>query len=349
MGPELIILGSMIAFSAAGWLVLSRMTELERSSVPKPIRSLSIIIPARNEERNLPRLLSSIYAQARAPREIIVVNDHSNDRTAAVARDLGAVVIESPELPEGWQGKTWACWHGANASQSELLMFVDADTWLEPDALSRLLDNYRLGAMSICPYHVMPRFSERMSLFFNLNMAAATIPDGLFGQLLLIERENYFRVDGHRLVKGKVLENAYIASLLRKKGIPTTSRIGRGVLSFRMYPGGLRELIPGWTKGFVSGAATTPKVRLACLVGWISGLLSPFAMLLLVHDLWLSLLAYVVCAAQVGWYGRKIGSFGWRTAIIYPIPLFAFFAIFFRALLTPTRITAWKGRMVRGD
>ncbi len=349
MGPELIILSSMLIFSAAGWLVLSRLTDCPKVVGTSETRSLSIIVPARNEERNLPILLSSIGAQSHTPCETIVVNDHSTDRTVAVAQEFGANVCDAAALPPGWQGKTWACWLGAVASRGDLLLFLDADTWFEANGLVRVLAHYRGGAMSICPYHVVKRFGECMSLFFNLNMAAANVPNGLFGQLLLIDRESYFRVDGHQAVKGKVLENVFMAAVFRANGVLTTSMIGRGVLSCRMYPGGLRELVPGWTKGFVTGAAQVPVVPLACLVAWMAGLLSPLSLWWLSHDLWMSLAAYVICAAQVGWYGRVVGSFGWRAAWVYPLPLCAFFAIFFRAWLTPRRLDAWKGRMIRGD
>ncbi len=101
--------------------------------------SLSVIIPARNEAHNLPTLLGSLAAQSVRPCEILVVDDGSTDRTAEVARELGARVIASEPLPEGWRGKTWACHQGAQAATGELLCFVDADTWFEPGGLARIL------------------------------------------------------------------------------------------------------------------------------------------------------------------------------------------------------------------
>jgi hypothetical protein len=91
------------------------------------------------------------------------------------------------------------------------------------------------------------------SLFFNFNMTIGTSPRGLFGQMLLVDRENYLRVGGHKGVKGRILENCLLAEQFRAAGIPARSVTGRGVISFRMYPDGLRELIVGWTKGLASG------------------------------------------------------------------------------------------------
>ena len=232
-----------------------------------------MIIPARNEEHNLPILLRSLADQTSKPAEIIVVDDGSTDRTAVLARELGARAISSRPLPEGWHGKTWACQQGADAATGELLLFVDADTWFEPDGLGRILAHYPGGAYSVGPYHAVQRPYEDLSLFFNFNMTVGVVPRGLFGQMLLVDRESYWRVGGHAAVRGRILENCQLAAQFKAAGISTRSAIGRGVYSFRMYPNGLRELIEGWTKGFASGAGQTPRGALALTVAWMIGLM----------------------------------------------------------------------------
>ena len=162
------------------------------------------------------------------PREIIVVDDGSTDRTAEVARELGATVIASQPLPDGWRGKTWACHQGAQAATGDLLLFLDADTWFEPDGLARILSGYpaarsRSDRTTRCgkPY-------EDLSLFFNFNMTVGTVPGGLFGQMLLVDRESYRRVGGHETVKGRILENFLLAGQFRAAGIPVRSVTGPG-------------------------------------------------------------------------------------------------------------------------
>src|SRR5438876_956996 len=108
---------------AAGWWLFWR---LPRCGSPGPALSgvkLSIIIPARNEELSLPRLLGSLARQTLVPHEIIVVNDHSTDATPEVARLFGAALLNAADPPPGWIGKTWACWTGARSAQGELLLF----------------------------------------------------------------------------------------------------------------------------------------------------------------------------------------------------------------------------------
>jgi 4,4'-diaponeurosporenoate glycosyltransferase len=337
-----------------------------------------VIIPARNEEHNLPTLLSSLAAQKAKPREVIVVDDGSTDQTATIACQFGATVIASRPLPGGWRGKTWACYQGAQAAKGDLLLFVDADTWFEPHGLDPLLSAWRSGlvippsgrpepqatpkpgletepgsslggAFSVGPFHAVRKLHEQLSLFFNFNMVVGTMPDGLFGQMLLVDRESYQRVGGHAAVKGRTLENFFLAQQFHAVGIPTRSATGRGLFSFRMYPNGLRELIEGWTKGFASGAGHTPRGLLLLIVAWMIGLmLSPIGWLATGDRLWWGTV-YLLCAAQVRWFSRQIGSFRWITALLYPVPLIFFFTVFAHSAMRSGKQVTWKGRDIRAD
>jgi 4,4'-diaponeurosporenoate glycosyltransferase len=346
---EAISLSIALALWSAGWWLLSRLRGCRGQCPRGPLPALSVIVPARNEEHNLPTLLRSLAAQSVQPREIIVVDDGSSDGTAAIARELGARVISSQPLPEGWRGKTWACHQGAQAATGDLLLFVDADTWFEPGGLERILAAWTGGAFSVGPYHMVRKPYEDLSLFFNLNMTVGTVPGGLFGQMLLVDRESYQRVGGHEAVRGRVLENFWLAGQFRREGIPVRSGAGRGVLSFRMYPHGLGELIEGWTKGFASGAGQTPRGTLWLTVAWMTGLmLPPILGVATAHGLlWGAM--YLGCAAQVGWLSRRVGAFRWYTALLYPVPLLFFFAVFARSALRSGKAVTWKGREIRAD
>jgi 4,4'-diaponeurosporenoate glycosyltransferase len=347
----MILLAITLALWFAGFVLLARTRCVGRTASiqPRSAATLSIIIPARNEEHNIPTLLRSITTQSVQPREIIVVDDGSTDRTVELARQLGAKEIASQPLPDGWRGKTWACHQGAEAATGDLLMFLDADTWFEPGGLARVLSGYSGGAFSVGPYHAVRKPYENLSLFFNLNMNVGTVPRGLFGQMLLVERESYRRVSGHESVKGRILENFWLAEQFRAVGIPVRSERGRGAFSFRMYSNGLRELIEGWTKGFAAGAGQTSRGTLLVVVAWMTGLMLPPISCLATGD-WLRWGAvYLLCAAQVRWLGRLVGAFRWYTALLYPAPLIFFFVIFARSAWRAGKAVTWKGREIRAD
>ncbi len=361
MGPAMILLFIALAHWLLGFAVLGRLLGrgaglARHNTSAKPLESdtLSVVIPARNEEHNLPRLLRSLTSQPACPHEIIVVDDGSTDRTAEVARELGATVVISQPLPDGWRGKTWACWQGAQVAKGELLFFVDADTWFEPTGLHRILASHVGGVLSIGPYHDVRRPYEQLSAFFNLMMTAGTGaftllgdgPRGLFGQTLLVGRKDYWRVKGHEAVKGRILENFWMAEQFREAGIPMRCVLGKGMCTVRMYPNGLGELIEGWTKGFASGAAQTSRVLMLLIVLWLGGMVLCLYLLKLG---WPGLSMYLLYSIQLYALLRRIGAFRWYTAVFYPLPLVFYFAVFTLSVLRSGKQVRWKGRTIHAD
>lgn len=147
---------------------------------------LSVIIPARNEEKNLPLLLADLKDQVGVSYEVICVDDGSSDRTRAIAEGFGVQVISVTDKPADWLGKSWACQKGAQAAKGKLFLFVDADVRLGPDALKCLLGTYgeKDQPLSVLPYHRMEKAYEQLSLFFNLTQVSS---NGLvFGVFYLI-------------------------------------------------------------------------------------------------------------------------------------------------------------------
>lgn len=331
---------------------------------------VSVIVPARDEEATLPGLLASLAAQDARPEEVlevIVVDDESADRTAEIARAHGAAVVVSAPLPAGWRGKTWACHQGAGRARGELLLFVDADTRLAAGGLRRLLATYRgggwpPGVLSVVPYHEVPTWREQLSAFFNLLMVAGvgafTILGerlrraGLFGQLLLVDRASYRLAGGHGAVREQILENFFLAERFRAAGVPLRRCGGRHTVTMRMYPGGVGELIAGWSKAFAAGAGRTAPPLLAIIVAWIAGCLmaagglvrAPFAADPGGALGWLAL--YGLYAVQIHRLLARLGSYRPLTALLFPVPLLFFLAVFARA--AGGRRGLWKGRAIAG-
>lgn len=350
-----------------GWAVMARLRrvpETERGA-PKPNVKISIIIPARDEERNLSRLLPSITAQELAPYETIVIDDQSSDGTAEIAAENGAIVIPGQALPDGWFGKPWACQQGADAASGEWLLFLDADTELETGGLIDIgyLARDENSVHSICPWHRVERPCEQLSSFFNvvmlLGMNAFSLKGdkargiGLFGQAMFISRGQYDAVGGHREVRREVLENFKLSQHLADAGFHCRCYLGKGTLKMRMFPGGFTDLVAGWSKGFISGAGYTPRSAMIGISAWLSGLIMMTIALTFLPQASAAAskaiaILYCLGAAQSAFLFRRAGGFWIVGALLFPVGLFFYQAVFFRALVHKKsgRTAQWKGRDV---
>ncbi|GFZ79428.1 4,4'-diaponeurosporenoate glycosyltransferase [Paenibacillus marchantiophytorum] len=328
---------------------------------------ISVIIPARNEERNLAVLLPSIQEQHIPDLEVIVVDDGSTDRTAEVALSYAARIITPDELPPGWLGKSWASWHGARAASGDLLIFLDADTCIEPGGLWKLAAAglEQNGLLSIQPYHIMKRPYESLSAFFNIVVLAAVAnprpiehnrnrSTGAFGPCIVCTRDAYFQSGGHEAIRHHILENHSLGSLLARQQQPVRNRTGEGVLSFRMYPEGFGQLVSGWSKSFASGASSTTPLRLLAIIWWLTGAVTVVTQSIN-SQMWSSPLASLLCFTSYTAYAlliyallKRAGNFSVMTVILFPIPLFAFMGIFASSMLQTffKRKVTWKGRSI---
>ncbi len=344
----------------AGFLLIWRIPTCP-PALPRTECSLSVIIPARNEEQNLPHLLTSIAQSTTRPAEVLVVDDGSTDNTAAVAASFGAHILSAPLKPADWTGKSWACYQGAQNAVGDLLLFLDADTYFLPGGLDRVLSLWLRErdsslVLSLLPYHSMRAWYEQFSLFFNVLMAAgaggfgAIAAPRLFGQSLLISKDAYFGANGHAAVRGVVLENLRWASKLHDGGARILCLGGRGTLHMRMFPGGPRQMSGSWAKAFIQGATDSGGVVLTLSIVWITALWSTTLLLLMLHDYGrLSLaLVYIFMSLQIGWLARGLGSYRILICMLFPLPL-TYYCILFGGAAARRAFgqkTLWKDREV---
>jgi glycosyltransferase involved in cell wall biosynthesis len=233
-------------------------------TVPSQQR-VSAIIPARNEESNIARVVRSLANQPDL-QEILVVDDQSTDQTAAV---LAALKLEIPllrilrveSLPEGWMGKTHAVALGARAATGDWLLFTDADTEHLGGSLAALLqraEDERVDLLSLSPGQETPTWWEKSvipfvfvklaSLFRFEEVSDPQSPAAAAnGQYVLVRREIYERSGGHEAVKSAILEDVELARRIKSRGGKLLFLPGAQWVRTRMYQsfGGMWQ---GWTK-----------------------------------------------------------------------------------------------------
>ena len=358
----------LVAGACAAWLVADLRT------VPVGVRrhrsaSLSVVVPARDEEATLPALLRSLEGSGV---EVVVVDDASRDATAAVATSGGARVLPAGTPPAGWTGKAWACHVGAEAATGDLLLFLDADMVLAPGALDGLLELHEKhgGLVSVQPFHVVERPYEQLSAYFNV---VAVLASGAFaprhaaspmafGPCLLTSRADHRRAGGHAAVRSAILDDVGLAVAYHRAGLPVGCWVGGDAVRMRSYPGGIGQLVSGWTKNIASGAsAAAPGPALGAVL-WVGAhhAVAVGSVLALVEAVtgWGETLTWghpgVWAAAWVGVAGqlrsvlRRLGSFRWWAWAVVPVPLLAFDLVFARSALQTVvrRSVRWRGREV---
>jgi len=240
-------------------------------------------------------------------------------------------------------------------------VFLDADTEPTPDCLACLLACHQQlgGLVSVQPFHRTEKAYEQLSVLFNLVglMAVPLGPHGgvAFGPAMVTSRADYERSGGHAAVAGKVVEDWFLAHLYEQAGLPVSAFIGAGRLAYRMYPGGLGDMVVGFAKNFATAAAEVRWRRMVAVLLWLSGLFwsawcLPASLLgwPMVGDpsLTTNLLLYGAFALQLLLLTRRVGSYGW-ISLIFPIPVVFFLGVFLLAIANLERGSVqWKGRSV---
>lgn len=305
----------------------SRSLDDEAATAPPDAPLVSIVIPARDEARNIEGCLASVLASHYPRIEVIVVDDHSSDATRSLAeafasRDSRARVFANPDLPDGWFGKQWACTTGAAAARGEILLFADADTVHAPDLVTRAVNAMRsrqADLLSIAGRQELGSFWERvvqplvfalLALRYGSTERVTTSPhvtDKIAnGQCLLIRRDAYDAIGGHAAVRQVVAEDLALAQRTFAHGRRVAIVLGIEQLSTRMYTN-LREIVRGWRKNiFVGGMSSVPGGAPGRFAYPVLLLLTPIFPLIPIAVLLLALLG-VMSTAALAWSSIAVG------------------------------------------
>ena len=352
------------------WQVAPPLKEVkDKKNSAALANQLSIIIPARNEEFRIPELLASLKAQDIKPLEIIVMDDHSDDKTAEIASLTGARVITS-ETENDWVGKSAACWDGALQARGKWLLFLDADTKLgSPGGLRQIIASYAelsgSGILSFQPYHRVKNIYESFSAIFNIIVVAGMnvftpwrekfTSAGAFGPCIICNKEEYFAIGGHKAISEAIMDDLALGELFQQHGYQVKNYVGQHIISLRMYPEGFRQLFEGWTKSFGTAYQSTHPFVFSLILIWISGSFSTITLIMLAvlssSLLWIIIagLASLIYALVFIFQARRLGNFKLFLLALYPLHVLFFLVLFSWSLfLTKVlRTVSWRGRKIK--
>ncbi len=320
---------------------------------------VSVVIPARNEEACLRSCLESLVAQTGVVFELIVVDDHSTDRTREIAASFPAVrVIEAGPLPGGWTGKNNAVTAGARQARGEWLLFTDADTVHLPGSLARSLDEAQRTQAALLSYSpeqmvigfwekaVMPViFAELASKYRPSEVSDPNSPAAAAnGQYILVTREAYDAVGGHAAVAKSLLEDVELARAVKRSGRKIFFRFGGDAVRTRMYRN-FPQLREGWTKNL---AILFPAPGRLALWRWLEfvlliGSLALFVFSITAGDFRYAILYLLAPLATLKRISRAHFAWSANLLVLFGLPLFSYLLLRSKFSHKAGKIN-WKGR-----
>ncbi|MGQ9909446.1 MAG: glycosyltransferase [Candidatus Flexifilum sp.] len=308
-----IIGATALVFVSGALIVISAIAVLNALLFPRlraPRRPLtwnprvSILIPARNEAAVIGATVSALLRQTYPDFEIVLLDDHSQDGTADIARAAAAEfarqrgcvddedrlrIVSGLPLPEGWLGKTWACHQLSNHAAGDVLLFTDADVIWDEKALAALLEQMaRTGAdlLTVWPTQRTETWSERLVVPLMALVILGYLPVPLVhhtpfaiaaaanGQCLLFRRRPYHEIGGHMAVRGEIVEDIKLARRIKRRGFRLRMADGAGLIACRMYRS-WPEVRDGFAKNIAAGYGGLIGLLLGTLFHWLVFLAPP--------------------------------------------------------------------------
>ena len=334
---------------------------------------VSVLVPARNEALNIERCVRSLLQQDYKAFEIIVLDDGSTDTTPELLRSLVSESggrlrsLKGEPLPEGWHGKSWACFQLGRHAKGELLLFTDADTTHQPDALRRsvgALEDAGADMLSLTPYQELGSFWEKLVVPMVYFILMCFLPLRLVwtsrnpafsfanGQFILFRKDFYDSINGHAAVRGNLVEDVWLCMAVKKAGGTVTAFNGTDTVSCRMYRNG-KDVWEGFSKNLFAGLGYKTLALVAMIVVTVLLYIAPYALLvrsLLISDFSVPLFWLPLIQIAVVLLSRLIIAVAFRQPLPM-VPLHFFSQIVLLAIAVNSYCSikfgkgaSWKGR-----
>lgn len=378
----------LLIFILAGWVYRSwrSLSELKQAPTLKLTGSasrhsrVSVLIPSKNEEKNIADCVKPFLAQLREGDEVIVINNCSSDRTEAILKELGAIEIKgntphsprkplvpffgylnTPPTPEGWTGKNFALHLGVQYASGDWFLFTDADTRHEPGSVNASLafaEENKLDLLTLLPRCLAHGFWEEtiqpcamgyMGLWFPIRKINDPKSKVYFGngQYLLIRTGHYRQIEGHDGVKEAFLEDFALMKKTKETGARGMCAFGMDIYGTRMYDS-FDAVWRGWRRIFLHAFEQKPGPILRCALSVFFFSVFPFAALIAFSGhgsisllLCLVILVIILATASTAYAIVKARK---RFALLHPLSALVFTAILLDALQMALfkRRTHWR-------
>ncbi len=359
--PLIVIAGNLLVNSQ----IFPRLSA--KSSAQTPF--VSVMIPARNESAVIGDTVRGWLSQTYPHYEVIVLDDHSTDNTAQIARDASGdnprvPILAGAPLPDGWMGKNWACHQMAQVAKGEIFLFTDADVHWSPEGLSALIADMtarRADLYSVWSTQETVTWTERLCvplmamviLGYLPLIGVHYIPLGAFGaangQCMAWRKNAYNQIGGHNRVRGNVLEDVTLARMVKSAKMRLRMGDGAGLVTCRMYQN-WREVKNGYAKNILAGYGSPFALMLGTIFHWLIFIVPPIAMIVALvtgenalMPALLTLLGIIIRAVSASFSRQRIFD-----AVFMPVSALLMTRIALQALYWhytqggPT----WKGRVV---
>lgn len=331
--------------------------------------SVSVLIPARNEAGSIGDAVRSVLANQSVDFEVVVLDDHSDDGTDEVVRELArndarVSLVSAPDLPTGWCGKQHACHCLAGHARHDLLVFMDADVRLQPDALSRMaafMSRRNVALASGVPQQVTGSFAEKLLIPLIHFVLLCFLPMRRMrkrlhpsygagcGQLFVARARDYRACGGHALIKGSLHDGVKLPRAFRRAGLRTDLFDATPLASCRMYRTA-SEVWNGLGKNAVEGLGA-PNLIVGMTALLFGGQVLPWLLLPFVEGaaFWTALTAGVI-SIMPRWFAVRRFRQPALGALLHPVGIVALLAIQWQALARWwLRVPSdWKGRAYGG-
>lgn len=323
---------------------------------------VSVLIPARDEEKNILTLLQSIKNQDYKNIEVLILDDHSSDKTYNICTEFASQnpafrIVKGKELPQGWLGKNFACYQLAQQAKGKYLLFLDADEEVYNGLINSAIYRtkiHKLALLSLFTNQVMVSFGEKFVVPLMHFMLLNLLPLRLIylsenpafaaasGQFMFFDAEKYHQHQWHQKVKNQVVEDVEIMKCVKQQKLKGEGLLANGLIRCRMY-NSYEEAVYGFSKNFLAPFNYSIITFLLYVVFLIGGPI--LVALTLPLQLFLMMVSLIVLTRIM--ISLSSGQNSFYNVLFHPLQMFSLIIVAYLSIKKHlTKTVTWKGRKV---